>query len=65
MTLHLRIRFFCFPHARGDFSSSQNAICPGGARKVPRACWTQLTDKEVVGMSEPVAKDVTKKEAEG
>ena len=35
-----------------------------GERMVPRACWAQLIDKEEVGMSEPAAKDVIKKEAE-
>ena len=48
-------------------------FCPPGVLKmvamcgcaVPRACWTQLIDKEEVGIPEPVAKDVSKKEAEG
>ena len=42
---------------------------PRGARKVPRACWAQLIDKEEVAISEPMAEDVINdidnKEAEG
>ena len=56
-----------------QITSRTRRFCPSGILKmvarcgcaVPRACWTQLIDKEEVGIPEPVAKDVNKREAEG
>ena len=60
--------FFVFPTRKATFFQLPRCHCmvqEEPCRKVPRACWAQLIDKEEVGISEPVAEHVTNKEAEG
>ena len=62
------VQFVAFVHPMFFFFPTRKATFPALKMVqdvVPRACWAQLIDKEEVGMSEPAAKDVIKKEAEG